>query len=258
MDSDSSNSSGFLSLFFFCVRKMWTGFYDFSFGYNSDGKASDLGTMTGTKLSNGTTEMTSYNNSSLGQQNPCYSTDPYKLGKTCTLPTSIKLIPIKSSIKSTDQNHNYDSNPSDSITVNGTVVSGTGTVYIEKPIEQDKLYFEVEAFRGGRIVVGVGNKGDLGGSGGMGAPPSVYYVEIDAQKGDILSLTYDQANYPTFSVYVNGIFYRDCTGMKGAIHPYISLPAYGEVGWRFGDVLKKSSNPSFESFDVFMDARSVI
>lgn len=141
------------------------------------------------------------------------------------------------------------------ISAKGCYVTGTGACYGKSKIEQDKLYYELEIRSDlEKVLVGVSNT----------IPDSSevipgHNVEVlGVKSGDVLSMTYDQANYPTFSVYLNGIFHNNCSGMKGSLHPYVSLPTQGEVAWRFSDVINKRSNPDFANFDNYMTARSVI
>ncbi|CAD7932175.1 unnamed protein product [Amoebophrya sp. A25] len=76
--------------------------------------------------------------------------------------------------------------------------------------------------------------------------------------GDVISCTYDQANYPTFSVYVNSALVESVTGMKGQLLPFVTLLEGGEIIWRFHRPKAKDTNPDFDAFETFMSARSVI
>eukprot|EP00392_Amoebophrya_sp_AT5.2_P013356 g13474.t1 len=164
------------------------------------------------------------------------------------------------------------------------------TVYGKHKIEQDKLYFEVEVMaavssgRSGKagseaeaepegtmkIYVGLTNtvpateEDDESGSDptGEGAVPKSgaaqlgHGCEVDAREGDVVSCTYDQANYPTFSVYLNAVLLDTVTGMKGQLLPYVSLLSEGSIRWRFFSVGRKEDHSDFAAFDNFMSARS--
>lgn len=154
------------------------------------------------------------------------------------------------------------------IHVRGQIASGDGFIFSKSSIEQDKLYFEVEI---SSTSTGAENKITCGVSprvpsaaeaaaaplGGAGILEKI--VTVDGCKAkDLISVTYDQANFPTLALYVNGIFHRDVSGMRGAQHFWVKMEGGCEVFFRFNDCVGKGKNPVFRSFDAWMVARSVI
>lgn len=44
--------------------------------------------------------------------------------------------------------------------------------------------------------------------------PAEHVIPVVCDKGDVVSVTYDQANYPTLSVYVNTVLKKRITGRR--------------------------------------------
>jgi len=124
------------------------------------------------------------------------------------------------------------------VSVDGTTISGTGSVLADAPVLQDKGYFEATIVKGGTFALGVATKDSpLDGILAHDKVPSAWTVTNSASisDGDVIGCAVDQADYPVQVYFYKGSqLIEQMSGVRGEVLPAFSVGDGAIIEANFG------------------------
>merc|ERR1712060_349511 len=136
-----------------------------------------------------------------------------------------------------------------SLTVDGSTISGTGSVLGDSPILQDKSYFEASVVKGGTFAMGVATK-DTPLDGVLTDKVSSAWMLTNSTsigEGDTLGCALDQADYPVqVYFYKSNQLVQQLSGVRGEVMPAFSVADGAVLSANFGGSEYASLPPGFQ------------
>jgi len=126
------------------------------------------------------------------------------------------------------------------VSVNGGVVSGTGSIMGDSPVLQDKAYYEVTLVNPGAFAVGVASRdtsldGVLSQEKMSTAWTLTSSSSVAVAAGETLGVAFDQGDYPVqLYFYKDGSVVHQLSGVRGEVLPVFSVADGAVIEPNFG------------------------
>ena len=150
-----------------------------------------------------------------------------------------------------------------SVTLNGRMISGSGSIFADSALLQDKCYFEATVVSCGTFAIGVATR-DTDFEGVLTDKVASAWTANNStpslaslQPGDVVGCAIDQADYPVqVYYYKGGARIHQVSGIRGEVLPVFSVSNGASLEVNFGSVDYAQGIPA--GFQGMIKSKSIL